>query len=160
VEAYDGFEPTWDVQTQVNVDLEVIRGYGEAHLDEFGGHWLEDRHFYGVVFSESLAEHTTALEASVGFPERLRIGRCAYSMSTLRATARAIVDEEIRHADRGMRVTGVVGLGPRVQHNVVEVRVRPGHPEVEARLRATYGDLVSVVPGELGVLFSPQEATH
>jgi hypothetical protein len=60
----------------------------------------------------------------------------------------------MQHApDGSLVVTGVVGLAARVQRNVVVVRVLPGHQEVEDRLRAMYGPLVSVVPGALAQAF-------
>ena len=56
---------------------------------------------------------------------------------------KAIEHAEMQHApDGSLVVTGVV-----------EVRVLPGHQEVEKRLQAMYGPLVSVVPGALAQAF-------
>jgi hypothetical protein len=72
----------------------------------------------------------------------------------LRETAKAIVQAEMLQGPDGtLVVTGAVGVAKRVQDNVVEVYVRPGHPEVEARLRATYGPLIAVVPGAVAQTF-------
>jgi hypothetical protein len=153
MQEYDGFEPTWELQKQVTVDLSVMADYGERHANHFGGCWLHDRHLYGVSFTDSIVEHTAALQALVGLPERLRSTRCSHSLAALRATAKAIVQAEMQQGPDGTFVTGVVGVAKRVQDNVVEVYVRPGHPEVEARLRATYGAMISVVPGVVAQLF-------
>ena len=147
VTAYDGFEPTWELQAQVNVDLQAISEYGECHAAEFGGLWLQDHHQYGVVFTGSVRQHRTELEALVGLPERLRVDRCSYSLADLRIAASAIVRTEMETRPRDAPPGGVVGVARDVQKNVVVVRLLPGHPEVEARLRTTYGPIVSVEPG-------------
>jgi hypothetical protein len=155
VQEYDGFEPTWELQEQVKVDLFVIADYGERHANHFGGCWLHDRHLYGVSFTDSIDEHTAALHALVGLPERLLTGQCSHSLAALRETAKAIVQAGMQQGRDGtLVVTGVVGVAKRVKDNVVEVYLRPGHPEVEARLRATYGAMISVVPGAVSQTFS------
>ena len=109
----------------------------------FGGCWLHDRHLYGVSFTDSIDEHTAALQVLVGLPERLRTRQCSHSLAALRETAKAIVHAEMRQGPDGTLVaTGVIGVAKSVKDNVVEVYVRPGHPEVEARLRATYGAVI------------------
>jgi hypothetical protein len=154
VQEYDGFEPTWALQEQVTADLSRIAAYGERHANHFGGCWLHDRNLYRVSFTDSIDEHTAALQALVGLPERLRTTRCSHSLAALRDTAKAIVRAEMRQGPDGtLVVTGVVGVGKRVQDNVVEVYVRPGHPEVEAHMRATYGSIVAVVPDVVAQTF-------
>ena len=79
---YDGEEPTWHLQRQVNEDTHRIMGYGDQHLDEYGGMWLNraDR-TYGVSFTGSLERHKAALAVTINLPERLRIRRCQYSLA-------------------------------------------------------------------------------
>jgi hypothetical protein len=154
VDGYDGFEPTWDLQEHVNADLFMIADYGERHADHYGGCWLQHWHLYGVSFTDAISDHQAELEALVGLPDRLRIKRCSRSLRQLRDTVKAIEHAEMQHApDGSLVVTGVVGLAARVQRNVVVVRVLPGHQEVEDRLRAMYGPLISVVPGALAQAF-------
>ena len=155
VKEYDGHEPTWVLQEHVTNDLRRIAEYGERRPGQYGGCWLQDRHVYGVSFTESVDHHTAALGALLNLPERLRIGQCSYALAELQETAKAIVQAEMSHRPDGtLVVTGVVGVAPRVQRNIVEVYVLPEHPEVEARLRATYGALISVVPGAVAQAFS------
>jgi hypothetical protein len=154
VDEYDGFEPTWELQAQVNADLQLLAAYGEHHPDEYGGCWLQDQHLYGVSFTESIGDHTIELKALLGLPERLRIRQCSHALRELRETAQAIVHAEMRHApDGSVDITEVVGVASRMKDNLVEVYVLPGHPEVEGRLRATYGALISVVPGAVAQAF-------
>jgi hypothetical protein len=154
MEGYDGFEPTWELLAHVNADLQMIAAYGEHHLHHYGGCWLQDQHLYGVSFTESTGDHNAELQALLGLPERLRISPCSYLLRELRDTAKAIVHTEMQQAPDGSVVTpGVVGVAPRMRDNLVEVYVLPGHPEVEARLRATYGALISVVPGTVAQAF-------
>jgi hypothetical protein len=153
VQEYDGSEPTWALQEQVTADRSMIADYGERHASHFGGCWLHDRHLYGVSFTESIDEHTAALQALIGLPECLRTTQCSHSLAALRETAKAIVQAEMQKGPDGTFVTGVIGVAKSVQDNVVEVYVRPGLPEVEARLRATYGSLIAVVPGAVAQTF-------
>jgi hypothetical protein len=156
VSGYDGFEPTGDLQMQVNADLQSIRAYGELHPEAFGGHWLKDRHVYGVAFTASSEDHGAALGALLRLSERLRVVRCEHSLAELRGLQAAIHRAELRTDDEGRLVTeGVVGVGVDVKENVVEVRVLAGHPEVEARLRAEYGARVSVREGGIAKAFTP-----
>jgi len=129
-------------------DLERIDRYGLEHADEYGGHWLEDREFLGVAFTNALQEHESALKALLDYPDRVRAVRCEYSLARLSQVQEKLFEAEIRRGSAGStQLEGVVALGVDVMRNVVVVRVRPDRSDVAERLAVQYGPIVDI---ELG----------
>lgn len=148
MEAYDGFEPTPELQISVNRDLQRILEYGEQHPSEYGGRWLEDRHNYGVSFTGSVDYHKTALAGALELPERLRVQQCSNSCGQLTETQMAIVEEEMKRPPNAVTL-----VAPDQRHNVLRVGVLPGHRDVEQRLRERYGSIISIEKGDVAQAF-------
>lgn len=151
--AYDGYEPSGELQQLVHADLWRIGEYGLEHPDAYGGHWL-DKRLYGVSFTGSLDLHDAALRSLLALPERLRVVQCTYTHSYLRHMQEVIFETEVKkNQDGTLRVDGVHGAGVDVRNNVVVVQVLPDRPNVEDRLVKRYGPLVSVVINGRAVAF-------
>jgi hypothetical protein len=155
--AYDGEEPTAELQAMVNADMIRIAGYGSEHPDEYGGQWHNSDGSYGVSFTDHLEAHEGALTSTLGMPGRLRVQQCTHSHSELLAVCQRIRSEDwdMSEVDDEGRVA-IQGFGPRERSGVVHVEVRTGRPDVAEGLRAKYGSVVDIEMTDVIALGSTQ----
>jgi hypothetical protein len=142
---WDGREPTWEQQSNVNEDMRRITTYADGCPDEFGGWWLEEDGGYGVTFTGSLDAHTGRLEEELVYPERLRVKQAAHSLRDLRAICDQIGHEHFT-SDGGQDSigAGLIGWSADQKRGIVRVKVHTDRPDVAAELIEQFGPLIEI----------------
>jgi hypothetical protein len=142
---WDGREPTWEQQSNVDDDLLRIVSYGEGCPGEFGGSWLEEDGGYGVTFTGSLDTHIRSLEEQLVYPERLRARQTAHSLRELQAVCDQIQHERFP-LDRNQDSLGsaLIRLSADQRRGLVRIAVLTNRPEVAAELRDQFGTMIEI----------------
>jgi hypothetical protein len=146
VDGSDGLGDKQLIQSELQVDLQLIVRYGEEHPETWAGAWFDNEPTVRIVaaFTGDVAQHDAALRPRVAHPDRLAVQRVPHSLSSLRQ-----IREEIERTlqqlatETGRAILSSVGLGMAVIH----VALRADQEDVAGELAARYGNAVELRVG-------------
>ncbi len=127
-------------------DIDVVRRYGEAHLDAFVDLWLENEppvHIVAAFAGDDVDEHDAALRRLVSYPSQLEVRGTRYDRTHIEG-----IHAEVRRiaatTERGsIKSTGVV-------KGHVKISLRANQLKLAQDLLDSYGDAVQLTVGFLG----------
>ena len=128
-------------QAELQPDVDAIRGWGEAHPDDFVQMWLEDGPPLRVVVlvsADRAPEHRRALKDLVPHPDRLSVRPNTWTKTQL---------EAIRGELHGMIGTDSALSGFGISDGVVEVRLRADGEALAGELCDRHGDALRITVG-------------
>lgn len=139
-----------ELQTRLDIGeaMGTVQNYGEGPAaDDYAGTWVDQEHggLVYAAFTRNVASHTSALSGIFPFASRLRTVEATYSLNQLDAKTDQV------ESDRGLlsaQGVDIVGAGPDVESNRVEVEVANATSTTETILTNRFGPMVKRANGE------------
>ena len=133
-------------QAKLRQDIDVVRRYGEAHLDAFVDFWLEHEPEVRIVAAfagDDVDEHEAALRRLVTYPSQLEVRRSRYDRTHLEG-----ILAEVRRMATTTEQGSITSFGIVKGH--VKISLRANQLKLAQDLLDSYGDAVQLTVGFLG----------
>ena len=133
-------------QAKLRQDIDVVRRYGEAHLDAFVDFWLEHEPEVRIVAAfagDDVDEHEAALRRLVTYPSQLEVRRSRYDRTSLEG-----IHAEVRRMATTTEQGSITNFGIVKGH--VQISLRANQLKLAQDLLDSYGDAVQLTVGFLG----------
>lgn len=133
-------------QAKLGPDIDVVRRYGEAHLDAFVDLWLEHEPEVRIVAAfagDDVDEDEAALRRLVSYPSQLEVRRSRYDRTHLEG-----IHAEVRRMATTAEQGSITSFGIAKGH--VKISLRADRQTLAQDLLDSYGDAVQLTVGFLG----------
>ena len=127
-------------------DIDVVRSYGEAHLDAFVDLWLENEPPVRIVAAfagDDVDEYEAALRRLVSYPSQLEVRRSRYDRTHLEG-----IHAEVRRMATTAEQGSITSFGIVKGH--VKISLRANQLKLAQDLLDSYGYAVQLTVGFLG----------